>query len=230
MYLLPPKSFYHFHLTIQPPFNGTSKYELKFYLGQSGINSMKIKASNNYTSTIDAWGAITTPSNANVNSLRQKYREISTDSTFIKPTGQPWMLNPSSQANPNPSVDTTYTYRWWSNTKKFPIAEITADASNVVTNASYLLSTLVGVEEKSIAKNDVNVFPNPASDKINITGITTESYLVIFDVNGKLMERGRLKKSNSSINTSEYQNGIYFYQITGLNGNQIGKGKFVVSK
>lgn len=226
----PAQKFLSFPSNYLTTYSGSSKYELAFYFGQQGIDSIKVKASVNYSSLIDAWGSLTTPVNANLNSLRQKYTEISIDSTFLKPTGQPWMFNPPSPGNDNPSIDTTNTYRWWSNTKKFPVAEITADGNNMVTKSSYLLSTTVGVNEQSIAKNEVNVYPNPASDKINITGISTESYLVIFDVNGKLMERSRLKKNNTTINTTNYENGIYFYQITALTGKPVGKGKFIVSK
>lgn len=226
----PPQKFLTFPSNYLTTYNGTSKYELTFFIGQPGLDSMKVKASINYTSTIDAWGSLTTPVNSNVSSLRQKYIEISTDSTFLLPTGQPWMFNPSSPGNPNPRIDTTNNYRWWSNTKKFPVAEITADGNNVVSNAGYLLSMQVGVNEQAMTKNDLGVFPNPASDKINFTGISEESYMVILDVNGKLIERSRVKKSNTSINTTNYQNGIYFYQITALNGKTIGKGKFVVSK
>lgn len=226
----PPQKFLSFPSNYLTTYNGTSKYELAFFIGQPGLDSMKVKASINYTSTIDAWGSLTTPVNSNVSSLRQKYIEISTDSTFLLPTGQPWMFNPPTQGNPNPRVDTTNNYRWWSNTKKFPVAEVIADGNNVVSSASYLLSMQVGVNEQVMTKNEVSVFPNPASDKINITGISTESYLVIFDVNGKLMERSRLKKNNTTINTANYENGIYFYQITALTGKPVGKGKFIVSK
>ena len=212
-------------------FSGTTNFEVKFYIGQPGLDSLKVKVAINYTSSIDAWGSITTPANPNVNSLRQKYIEISSDTTYLKPTGQPWMLQPSTQQDPNPTIDTTNNYRWWSNTKKWPIAQIGV-ANNMVTDASYLLSTTttVGVNEQSMAKNEVNVFPNPASDKITITGISTESFLVIIDVNGKRMESSSLKKNNTTINTSNYENGTYFYQVIGINGKTIGKGKFVVLK
>ena len=226
----PVQKFISFPSTYLTAYTGVSKYVIKIAGGQPGLDSLKIKSSNTYSSNIDAWGSVTTPANSNVSTLRQKYVEISRDSTFLKPTGQGWILAPSSGGNPNPRVDTTNSYRWWSNTKKFPIAEITAKGNNVVTKGSYLLITTVGVKENSIAKNELSVFPNPATDKINITGISTESFVLIFDVNGKLMETTRLKKSNTSINTSEYQSGIYFYKVVALNGNAIGNGKFVVSK
>lgn len=224
----PAEKFLTFPSNYLTNYTGTSNYSIKIYLGYSGLDSMKIKANINYTSNIDGWGTITTPEFAGLSSLRQIYKEISTDSTFMKPTGLPWTFQPSSS---NPSKDTTISYRWWSNTKKYPVAEVQTDGNNVVTGASYLTSLQsVGVAENSVMKSEVNIFPNPASNKINITGVSSESILLIFDVNGKLVENSRLKKSNTSLNVSNYENGTYFYQIVALNGNTIGKGKFVVAK
>lgn len=226
----PSQKFLSFPSTYLTSYNGVSKYNLQFYIGDFGIDSMKIKANIIYSSSIDAWGAITTPTDVNVNSLRQKFTEYRYDTTYMQPTGQPWMMQPPSQGYPNPSIDTTITYRWFSNTKKWPLAEIITDGNNMVTNASYLLSTQVGVKEQSKTNSNVSVFPNPATDKINITGIEEESFLVIFDVNGKLIENSRLTKNNTSIYTSDFENGIYFYQITSFSGKTIGKGKFIVAK
>jgi hypothetical protein len=227
----PAEKFLTLPSTYQTSFNGTSRYEVNFYVGQQGIDSIKIKAYKIYSSIIDGWGTITTPSNSNLNSLRQKINEIFIDSTYTKLTGSSsWIFTPSTPSSTNPSVDTSNTYRWWSNTKSFPVAEISTDVNNIVTDASYLLSDLTGISEKSLVKNDGNVFPNPASDKINFTGISEESFILIFDGNGKLVEKSRLQKNNVSLNTSNYENGIYFYEIIALNGNKVGKGKFVVSK
>lgn len=228
---IPPQKFLSFPSTYLTSYYDTSGFELKFAATQPGLDSMQIISSTIYSSTIDAWGTITTPANPNVNSLRQQFIEITTETIYIKPTGLGWTLSPPAPGMPNPSVDTTNNYRWWSNTEKFPVAEINADGNDVVYNASYLLITeTVGVNEKSITQNDVTIFPNPASDKINITGVSTESYLVIFDVNGKLIGKSRLKRNSTSINTSNYENGIYFYQITTMSGKTLGEGKFVVSK
>jgi len=224
----PSEKFLTFPSNYLTNFNGTSVFTIKFASTQPGLDSIKMVNSINYTSNIDAWGSITTPAFTGLNSLRQNIKEINTQTTYLKFTGQAWAL--STYGN-NPTVDTSNTYRWWSDTKNFPVAEISADANNIVTDASYLTTLqYVGVTEKTATNNDVNVFPNPASDKITITGVSSESYLLIFDVNGKLVENSRLKKNNTSVNTSDYQNGIYFYQIVTLNGKTTGKGKFAVSK
>lgn len=226
----PAQKLLTFPSTYLTSYNGTSKYNIQFFLGQSGIDSIRSKSAINYSSSIDGWGSITTPSNVNVSSLRQKYTEIRSDTTYLKYAGQPWTLSPPSPGNPNPRIDTTTTYRWWTNAKKFIIAEITTNGNNVITYANYQLSVQVGVNEQSIAKKELDVFPNPASDKINISGILTESYVFIFDVNGKLIEKGKLKKGNTTINTSNYESGTYFYQVIAMNGKPLGSGKFMVSK
>jgi len=225
----PSEKTLSFPSTYQTTYTGTSKYSVQFYIGQQGLDSVRLKVKVNYTSNIDAWGTITTPALSNVASLRQKFVQIRTDSTFIKPTGLPWTLEPSTQANPNPSIDTINSFLWWSNTHKFNIADVETDGSGNVTSARYLLSSTVGINELSMPKNNISIFPNPASDHININGVSTESVMVIFDENGKLVSQNILTK-NAKINTSAYTSGIYFYQIVPLNGSTINKGKFVISK
>ncbi len=226
----PAEKFITFPSNYLTAYSGTSVFKIQIYINQSGFDSMKIVSSIAYSSIIDGWGTITTPAYTNVNSLRQKLKEVTTQTTYVKPAGLPWVLSPPSPGTSNPAIDSTNTYRWWSTTKKFPVAEITADGSNVVTNASYQMAVVAGINETAVSHNEVNIFPNPASDKINISGISTPSQLFIFDVNGRLIESSRLKKSSTTINTSIYENGIYFYQIIALNGELIGKGKFAVSK
>lgn len=222
---MPSQKFMTFPATYQTAFTGTSAYDLTIpgQLG-SGVDSIRMKSSTYTSSNIDGWGTITTPAYSSLSSLRQFITDIRTDSTWGLLTGQTtWMLYGSS-------VDTSYSYRWWSSAHTFPVAEVNFSQGDVVYSASYLTSTLVGVNETAKPKANIAVFPNPATDKVSITGVNTESTLIIFDQNGKMVEQSRLKKNNTSINTSEYNNGLYFYNIIPANGTAATKGKFMVTK
>lgn len=211
-------------------FSGTSSSQFKFATSFTpGVDSIKSTISINYTSTIDGWGTITTPAFSNVACLRQYRRDINTTTSYNHTTGGGWTLQPSSGTNPNPAVDTSYSYAWWSNTKKFSLVNIVTNPVGVVTSASYLLiQTATGIEEPTV-NNNITISPNPASDFITISGLTEMYAVNIFDVTGKLIESRLLKNSNTSINISGYENGIYFYEVSDKTKNSIGKGKFVVA-
>lgn len=129
----PAQKFISFPSNYQTAYNGTSRYELAIAYPQPPVDSVKIISNISYSSEMDAWGTLTTPSYSGISCLRQKYTEIKTDSTFLYMFGS-W--SPSGA----PTIDTTITYRWWSNSEEFPVAEIQTDGSGNVTSANYLTS------------------------------------------------------------------------------------------
>ncbi len=89
----------------------------------------------------------------------------------------------------------------------------------------------VGMEEVSAKSNNLKVYPNPASDVIHFN--IESSYakqLLIMDITGKMVETINVVSGDNTINTSEYNAGIYLYQVKASNGEVLGSGKFSVSK
>jgi hypothetical protein len=219
----PSITFLTFPSTYQTSYNSNSSYTLTFAIADPDIDSVHIKSSTNYTSIIDGWGTISTPAYSNVSAIRQCLIEIGLDSAFVLPTdSSTWVYQAQD-------IDTSYTYRWFSNSHTYPLAEISFSEGDSVYFASYLIPNTVGVNELAKNTNSVSVFPSPASDKVSFKGIDSDAYLIIFDVNGKLVEQSLLKK-NTTINIANYNNGIYFYNVAPLNGTPVSKGKFVVEK
>lgn len=65
----------------------------------------------------------------------------------------------------------------------------------------------VGVEEN--AMSNINVFPNPASNTIQISGWDVES-VKIFDVNGSLVKNSK----SSIVSIEELEQGVYYLEVT----------------
>lgn len=223
----PPLTLLTFPSTYQTAFSGSSGFGFTDGYGQNGIDSIRFSHSQNYSSLIDGWGTVTTPSMTNVNSLRQKVTENSVDSIFGKGivTGNTWMFLQATK-------DSSITYRWLTNSSDFIVAEVKTNlAGDTVKTANYLVSTLSsGLKDGLLLDNNIRVYPNPASDKLFIDGISANSYLVIFDATGKLVSASLLRKDNSNITISSYENGMYFYQAVDMAGNILGRGKFAVAR
>jgi hypothetical protein len=72
------------------------------------------------------------------------------------------------------------------------------------------------ISDISIAKN-IMIYPNPAKSNINITFSNNnyqDSYLYIYDVQGRLQNVKHLVSNNSLINISDLSSGIYILYIT----------------
>lgn len=209
--------------TYQSIYTGTTSATILMAYPNPPMDSMRIIISHNYTNDIDAYGTITTPAYTNIACLRQKSKVITSFQIDIHMLG-------SWQSGGAPSYDTTNGYIWFSNTVQHPIATITTNDAGVIKDAMYLLTYQTGIPKSSIAKKNITIYPNPATDNINISGITELSVIVITDMSGRVISNTALFKNNSTIDVSNYNNGIYFYNVVNSKGTNISKGKFIVAK
>ncbi|MCF6279774.1 MAG: T9SS type A sorting domain-containing protein [Flavobacteriaceae bacterium] len=91
----------------------------------------------------------------------------------------------------------------------------TANWTNIDATASFNESCGLSVNEYTL--NDVSVFPNPVSDVLNVSSLSTAiKSIEIFNQLGQLV-LGNLNQD--SINISRLSQGIYFCEIKGENGN-----------
>lgn len=230
IYFNPTQKMITFPSSYNTTYNNPWGLDLVMFYGQSGIDSIKVHIDATYSSIMDGEGTITTPYVAGVSVIRQKVTEKEVSNSFIKGamTGNQWV----SSGQPADS-STAYSYRWWGNTVKFPLAEASADSNDVVVDGSYYSGEFtappLGVNPVR-EETSISVFPNPASDVLNITGVPAAACMVVLDVQGRILESSLIKKSNSKINVASYQNGIYFYQLVDLKGNILDKGKFAVAR
>ncbi|MES2139322.1 MAG: T9SS type A sorting domain-containing protein [Bacteroidota bacterium] len=93
------------------------------------------------------------------------------------------------------------------------------------------LTGWVGIEEKNIYSDKVNVFPNPATDAINIKAEIDEAdNIQLIDVSGKLIGNYKIQNYNANINTALFAEGVYFYEIRDRKNKSLFIGKFNVVK
>lgn len=83
----------------------------------------------------------------------------------------------------------------------------------------------LSVNPNSINENALEnaflLYPNPANETMNIENFTTQSVsLVITDVSGKIIAENVLQTGLSNINTSNWNNGLYFFTLE-MNGEKI---------
>lgn len=220
----PPYKALTFPSTYQTAFNGATTIDLYFPPSDTLLmDSVRYRIYTVYSSVIDAWGTLSTPTYSNVPALRQMKSDVEYDSVFVLYVDSVnWTLI-------NTSIDTAYSYSWHSETHSYPLVEARIHQGDSLYSATYLTNILVGLNEFSKNTNTVSAYPSPTSDKLSFKGLDSDAYLIIFDVTGRFVEKALLKK-NTTINVANYDNGIYFYNVVPLNGSSVSQGKFVVEK
>ena len=89
---------------------------------------------------------------------------------------------------------------------------------NISTNSffslDYVIITAGVVEsvEKEMLKN-IQIFPNPTSDKLNIHLDLIMNKVTVYSVTGQLIENININTTNYQLDVSEYDPGIYMIQI-----------------
>jgi len=217
----PPQKQATFPSTYNTSFSGQTKIIVQFPNNPPPPDSVRIIQTTNYTSLIDGWGNVTTPTGT-YSCLRQKYTEYQIDSTFIYISGFGW------QSAGTPTLDTTIEYRWWSQNSLF-IATISTDGSANIKDAIYLILSTIGINEIQNISLVSSVFPNPASESVTIINNNPEAKtLTIVDVLGKKISETFISSTQVKLSCKNFNKGLYFYHIRDANGKMINSGKFLV--
>ncbi|HTO14762.1 MAG TPA: T9SS type A sorting domain-containing protein [Edaphocola sp.] len=72
----------------------------------------------------------------------------------------------------------------------------------------------------------VHIFPNPAADKISISGLENNAFLEMSNVTGQIIYSSNANKESNSVNISKFSKGVYYLKITKANG-EIERIKFL---
>jgi len=90
----------------------------------------------------------------------------------------------------------------------------------------------VGVEEVTGNSSNLNIYPNPAADKltINVESMNGNLSVVLFDISGKQKFSGTISEQTTNFNIDELESGIYFALIRDEQGKIVSRQKIVVAK
>jgi PKD repeat protein len=84
----------------------------------------------------------------------------------------------------------------------------------------YCCSTSTAIESNAFHKNNIFIFPNPATTELHIKvrGVIEDSYTIsMYDTQGKTVDIITTKEQETVIDISKYQQGIYWVRVLGNN-------------
>lgn len=73
-----------------------------------------------------------------------------------------------------------------------------------------------------VNKNDIRIYPNPATEVINVEGLDMQK-VTIMNYHGQIVYENKNPLLNNSINIEQFISGIYILKIETSNGLQIKK-------
>lgn len=72
----------------------------------------------------------------------------------------------------------------------------------------------------SIVATDINTYPNPAHDIININGLEEDSKYVLYDMQGRTVGSGVVHKADSKVDISQLSSGLYTFKVNTADGDR----------
>lgn len=79
----------------------------------------------------------------------------------------------------------------------------------------------VNIEETLTNTKNVSVYPNPFTNQITISSETELQKIELFHANGQVINNASVSGKEFTLETSQLMNGIYFLQVTNLEGMEI---------
>jgi len=200
-----------------------------YYPGEEvGYDSTKEVQHEVEVDTADGYGKVITPAATYANVLRiAAITTILTDSTYFRDSiTHIWKFQTTT-----PSAAPSENFYWYANGKGTPVASLSLNAvGGPITSGNYLYATITGIAKVSNNSTSL-IYPNPASNSINIVvnSANANGYIKIIDLAGREIESTSFSNGKAQLNTSAYANGMYLYLVTDMNGNLLDKGKFTVT-
>jgi len=72
-------------------------------------------------------------------------------------------------------------------------------------------------------KESIKIYPNPTNSSVNISSDSTINRLVLYDIQGRILETNLVQESNSKIDISSRPKGVYFLKIDTQQGSKTEK-------
>jgi hypothetical protein len=172
---------------------------------------------------VDGWGNVTTPyGTANCLRLVTTQYAIDTIKTTIGSITVP-VGYPNYQRS----------YQWISSTSKIPFLEVNGTLiGNVFTITQvryrgYNQLSPTGIENLMTDINQIQLYPNPVSNKLCLKNIQINTLAEVYDLTGKLVKKVNLEleDGNTMADVSNLSPGVYLLKLTQLQG--ISYHKFV---
>lgn len=165
---------------------------------------------------VDGSGTLILPNATHNNVLRVRITELRYDTISANLGG---FYVPISNA-----VSQNTTYRFLkAGSQPALVATIFSDSlGQFGTSAEYVSASTVSIAE--VSERTATVYPNPADKHITFEmEIASAASVRIHDRNGKLVYEGTLEGKNPTLETAEFANGLYFFQIESKGSVQRGK-------
>ncbi len=204
-------------------------------------DSIRIKFENSSRSVVDAYGTLKIQ-NQDFQVLRERTEDISETKAELRVFGA-WLDAGAFITLLPPALggflgkDTTYTYNFYNDSRKEILVSAEYNVDNELESVTFVnLGGVISNTEDEILSLETKVYPNPVSDKLNISipNVNDGTYLItLTDMSGKVIYVNPTSALNGlyhEINTQNFSVGHYILDVRSQHNKVHLVSKVVISK
>ena len=109
----------------------------------------------------------------------------------------------------------THTFEVWNTNTVHDFASAWQGGVNVALAIFPVVNFVVGVDENTFT---ASVYPNPASDVLNINVNANATSVSVIGMDGKVISTEAVNSNSIEVNVSDLVSGVYFYEVVAENG------------
>ncbi len=79
---------------------------------------------------------------------------------------------------------------------------------------------VTGVGISTVSLDNISVYPNPATNQVNIQGITSLTRFRLINVTGSTLREGMLQIGSNKVSLNDYASGVYMIELSGGDGSR----------
>jgi len=209
VYTIPQEMILGTPATLGTNYSNLSEWTLSYSAVSTDVDTL-YKSTVDKTQECDAWGSLVTPTATFPSVLRIHEHLVKVDSVFATLNGNPVYSLELLR-------DTLNNYIFVGNDIHYPIAIVKCDKNNEVQSVEYYFSQgLLSIDITIITSVGVTIFPNPTNGILEVQldeAIGEQKSIAIFDSYGKMCSSEMLCQTNTKLDISHLNNGIYYYRI-----------------
>lgn len=212
----------------------TQSYDLSTF--GIGVDSVVLTFGASYTSLIDGWGIVETPT-GKWDALRQKmdFNQYLRGMQYTGGVGTPLSAAVQTLFQLDTGiVSTSSMYRWWGNDVNAAFFIAGVDTGDVFAGNQYLdvapAGPPIGIYMTDEVPAEVSVYPNPVVRNFNIDLKTEQGRAVLRNIVGQKMAEKIIFRGNNIVDVNNLPQGIYLLDIQNQKGETIQTEKLEVVK
>lgn len=210
---------FQFPINYNSNYNFELDYRVQFPAFFPGSDSIRQYNNSYFEIEADAWGQLQLPI-GNFDVLRVKQTAYITDTVYVYDFPPGW-------GEPNIVRDSTVTWLFYAKEIGYRLLSFNQRLNGSSKNVNWLKGFSITGEEK-IKDNDFKIYPQPASEFIQVESKDEGSYSIL-SITGQIISSGKVLQGLNTIQLNQFDAGIYFLAIKNEHNQNIYSHKVVVS-